>query len=102
MSDQMNQRVGGDADPRSDANSADRPMPPKHVASSQHVVDEALQLKPRQRVAARPAPKVTRLADARALEAHIERRRTLAEKIRLENPSRTEEEIEARLEQFGA
>jgi hypothetical protein len=41
------------------------------------------------------------IADGRALEAYIERRRRLAARIRLENPARTEEEIEARLEQFG-
>jgi hypothetical protein len=42
------------------------------------------------------------VAHVQALEAYIERRRKLAARIRLENPGRTEEEIEARLEQFGA
>ena len=42
------------------------------------------------------------ITDARALEAYAERRRKLAAQIRLEDPSRTEEAIEARLEQFGA
>jgi hypothetical protein len=53
------------------------------------------------RAAAKPVPKPKRIADAQALEAHAERRRRLAAQVRLENPSRTDEEIEARLEQFG-
>jgi hypothetical protein len=103
MSNQMNQSVGaGGDDSPSDANSADRLTPPKHIVSSTHVVGKDLQLKLPQRAAAQPVPKVTRAADVRALEAHIERRGKLAAKIRLEEPSRTEEEIEERLEQFGA
>jgi hypothetical protein len=47
------------------------------------------------------APKAVRAAAARELAAHAERRRRLAELIRVENPARTEEEVEARLEQFG-
>ena len=43
-----------------------------------------------------------RIAEEQALEAHAERRRRLAAQARVENPARTEEEIEARLEQFGA
>jgi hypothetical protein len=93
MINQINQSVGGDAAPRSDANPADP------LVSPTHMVDEALQAG---RGAARPAPRVMRMADVRALEVYIERRRKLAAKIRLENPSLTEEEIEARLEQFGA
>jgi len=42
------------------------------------------------------------VAAARALKAHVERRQRLAAQARVENPDRTEEEIEARLEQFGA
>ncbi len=94
MINQMNQ--GADAELRSDANSADRLMPLKHV------VDEALQSMRPERTTVRPEPKVMRIADLRGLEAYVERRRKLAARIRLENPSRTEEEIEARLEQFGA
>jgi len=93
MISQMSQGAGGDAEPRSDANSADRLMSPKNV------VDEALLSMQPERTA---EPKVMRIADVRALEAYVERRRKLAARIRLENPSRTEEEIEARLEQFGA
>ncbi len=93
MINQMNQGAGGDAEPWSDASSADRLMSPKNV------VDEALLSMQPERTA---EPKVMRIADVRALEAYVERRRKLAARIRLENPSRTEEEIEARLEQFGA
>jgi hypothetical protein len=52
--------------------------------------------------ASSPAPNAIRNANARTLEAHADRRRKLAARIRAEKPSRTEEEIEARLEQFGA
>ena len=96
MIDQMNQGAGSDAESRSDANSADRLM------SSKNVVNEALQLMQADQAVVRRAPKVVGMADVRALEAHVERRRKLAARIRSENPSRTEEEIEARLEQFGA
>jgi hypothetical protein len=54
------------------------------------------------RAATKPVPKNKRIADAQALEAHAERRRRLARQVREENPSRTEEEIEERLAQFGA
>ena len=49
-----------------------------------------------------PVPKTQRVADAQKPEAHAERRQRLAERIRVENPARSEEEIEERLEQFGA
>lgn len=54
------------------------------------------------RIATRPVPKNKRIAEAQALEAHAERRRRLAAQVREEKPSRTEEEIEERLAQFGA
>jgi hypothetical protein len=38
----------------------------------------------------------------RALQAYIERRKRLADRIRAEHPYFTEAEIEERLEQFGA
>jgi hypothetical protein len=72
MISQANQDVGGDAAPR---------------------LDRA--------TIAQAAPKAVRAAAARKLEAHAERRRLLAERIKVENPARTEEEVEARLEQFG-
>jgi hypothetical protein len=91
MIDQMNQRA--DADIRSDAISADR------LKSSKNVEGKILQSTRPERSA---APRnLMRIADVRALEAHVERRGKLAARIRLENPARTEEEIEARLEQFG-
>jgi len=96
MGNDMNQGADGDAALRMDANSADQPMSPKHVA------DEALQSMPPRRSTTRRPPNVMPIAHVQALEAYVERRRKLAAKIRLENPARTEEEIEARLEQFGA
>jgi hypothetical protein len=53
------------------------------------------------RAAMSQAPKLVRVAAKRELEAHVERRQRLSARIRVENPARTEEEIEARLEQFG-
>jgi hypothetical protein len=53
------------------------------------------------RAAGAPAPKSMHAATAQALEAHAERRQRLAERARVENPARTDEEIEARMEQFG-
>jgi hypothetical protein len=53
------------------------------------------------RTAMNQTPKSVRIAAERELEAHVERRQRLAAQIRVENPARTEEEIEARLEQFG-
>jgi hypothetical protein len=49
-----------------------------------------------------PVPKGDHSARARTLEAYAERRKALAARIRAENPSYTDAEIEARLEQFGA
>jgi hypothetical protein len=97
MISQMNHGAGADTEPRSDASLADQVM-----SSGQIKNGEALQSIQPQRIVVSPAPKVMRSADGRALEAFIERRRRLAARIRSENPARTEEEIEARLEQFGA
>ena len=94
MINHVNQGAGADAESRSDAISADRLM------SSKNIAGEAVQTAPPKRSA---APRnVMHKADMRGLEAHVERRSKLAARIKLENPSRTEEEIEARLEQFGA
>jgi hypothetical protein len=98
MINQANRDMGGGAEPRT-ANSTDQLM---SSANGGNVSDEGLLSVPRQQTAIPAAPKVTRMADAQALEAYVERRRKLAARIRLENPSCTEEEIEARLEQFGA
>jgi hypothetical protein len=66
---------------------------------TERVAGEALL--PLSRAATKPVPKTRLLADERALKAHAERRQRLAAQIRVENPSRTEEEIEERLAQFG-
>jgi hypothetical protein len=92
MINQMNQRA--DAEPRNDAVSLDL------LKSSKNVEGKTLpSSQPEQSTAPR---NLMRVADVQALEAYVERRRKLAARIRLENPTRTEEEIEARLEQFGA
>jgi hypothetical protein len=96
MIGETNQDAGGNAETRNLATAANA------AASEQtrRVEDEAPP--PRlSRAAAKPVPKTQRLADARALEAHAERRQRLAAQVRVENPSRTEEEIEERLAQFG-
>jgi len=95
MINQMNQGTTGNAELRSDANSPDRPMSPMSI------VERALQSMQLE-TTIQAAPQGRRVADVRALEAYVERRRKLAARIRLEDPSRTEDEIEARLEQFGA
>jgi hypothetical protein len=97
MISQMNHGAGADTEPRSDAGLADQAM-----SSGQIKQDEALQSTRSERTAVRRPPNVMPIAHVQALEAYIERRRKLAARIRLENPAHTEEEIEARLEQFGA
>jgi hypothetical protein len=97
MINQLNHDAGADTAPRSDASLADQVM-----SSGQIRKGEALQSIQPERIVVWPATKVMRIADVRALETYIERRRRLAARIRSENPARTEEEIEARLEQFGA
>ena len=97
MISQMNHGPGADTEPRNDASLADQVM-----SSGQVKKGEALQSMRSERTAARRPPNVMPVAHVQALEAYIERRRKLAARIRLENPARTEEEIEARLEQFGA
>ena len=98
MINQVNLDAGVHAKAGSDPNSADQPM-----ALGQITNVEALRSMRAERIGMPRKPKFKGImANARALEAYIERRRKLAERIRLEDPSRTEEEIEARLEQFGA
>ena len=91
----VDQDTSAHAEPRRDADPANL-----QISSGQVTNGEARRLMPEG--AALPWPKFTGMADARALEAYAERRSKLAAQIRFENPSRTEEEIEARLEQFGA
>jgi hypothetical protein len=97
MISQMNRGAGADTAPRSDASLAD-----EVISSGQVKKGEALQSMRSERTAVRRPPNVMPVAHVQALEAYVERRRRLAARIRLENPARTEEEIEARLEQFGA
>jgi hypothetical protein len=79
-------------------NPAEQQMSPAQVKNA---VDEALTME-REHATSASGPKGDRSAWARTLEAHAERRRALATRIRAENPSYTDAEIEARLEQFGA
>ena len=104
MIKQMNHFSGGDAESRSVPNAADQLMSPGQIKNA---VDETLRMMELERTAIPARPTGMPIADARTLEArtleaYVERRRKLAARIRAENPSCTEEDIEARLEQFGA
>ncbi len=96
MINQANQDPGGE--PHGDS-STDPLMSSGQVKAVGH---EAVRSLRPERAAIPSPPKAMHIADARALEAYVERRRKLAARIRMENPACTEEEIEARLEQFGA
>jgi hypothetical protein len=89
--------VGTHAETRRDADPANQQMPCGQITNV-----EALRSMWPGPIATLPTSKFMGITDARALEAYAERRRKLAAQIRLEDPSRTEEAIEARLEQFGA
>jgi hypothetical protein len=89
----VDQDASAHAEPRCHADPANQQIPSGQVSNV-----ETLRSMRLERLATLPAGR----ADTRALEAYVERRRRLAAQIRLENPSRSEEEIEARLEQFGA
>lgn len=91
LSDLGSEACGGSADP------ARPPMP-----AGQKAIDGASHVAERKRLASTPSPKNERSADARALQAHVDRRKRLAERIKAEHPSYTQDEIEARLELFGA
>ena len=99
MISQANQDAGRGVELGSDATSTDQLMPSGPI---RNVVDETPRSLLPEQAAIPSTPKVVRIGDGRALEAYVERRRKLAARIRVENPSCTEEEIEARLEQFGA
>jgi hypothetical protein len=98
MINETNLHTGGDVEARS-ANSADQLMSSGQIKNA---VDEGLRVMELERPAIPATLKGVRNADTRTLEAYVERRRKLAAQIRAENPSCTEEEIEARLEVFGA
>jgi len=96
MISQTGQDVGGNAEPRNLVSTANEGA---STEQSESAAGRGLPRLPR--IASKHVPKIKRIADAQALEAHVERRQRLATLIRVENPSRTEEEIEERLEQFG-
>src|ERR1700730_13994100 len=98
MIKQTNLYASGDAEARS-ANSPDQLMSSGEIKDA---VDEGLRIMELERTAIPAPPKGVREAGARTQAAYVERRRKLATQIRAENPSCTEEEIEARLEVFGA
>ena len=106
MIKKINHYAGGAAELRSDAISEDPLILSGQIKNTvdegllNNVVNEAWRLVELERTAA--IPKSARNVEARAMEAHIERRRRLSAQIRAENSLCTEEEIEARLEQFGA
>jgi hypothetical protein len=77
----------------------ENPAPPGQVAN---VVDEALRAMQRDQAGNPPPPMGIRDPGARTLQAYVDRRKRLVALIRAENPTCTEEYIEARLEQFGA
>ena len=96
MISQANQRRGGVAELPNEASSAN------HANHQEIRVDQSLrQVLMLDRTAIGKAPKSIRVAAERELEAHVERRKRLAARIRVENPALTEEEIEERLERFG-
>lgn len=99
MVKQMDRYAGMDVELRSSASAAEQLMSSGQIKNA---VDETLKMMERERTAKPEKPKGPRIAGAGVLEAYIERRKRLAARIRAENPSCTEEEIEARLEQFGA
>jgi hypothetical protein len=99
MIKQTNLYVDGNAPPQSGANSADQPMSSGRIKNA---VDEVLRVMGLESRAVPATPKGMRNADTRTLEAYVERRKKLSAQIRAENPNCTEEEIEARLEVFGA
>ena len=96
MISQTDQDVGGNAELQNLVSSANQGASPEQSGSAAGMGFPRLP-----RIASEHVPKIKRIADAQALEAHVERRQRLAALIRVENPSRTEEEIEERLEQFG-
>jgi len=81
------------------ANAAQEPTSPGRV---ENAADGASKLMERAPPANPTASKETRSTGTRTLEAYIERRKRLADRIRAEHPSYTEAEVEERMEQFGA
>jgi|SRR5215472_13863714 hypothetical protein len=98
MIKQTDHYAGADAEPLNSEKSGDQTISSGQMKDA---VDGALRLM-RQQAMTPATPKGIRNTEMRTLEAYIERRRKLAARIRSENPTCTDEEIEARLEQFGA
>jgi hypothetical protein len=92
-SDPGSEARGGSPDP------AQQSMPLSQVKKA---VGGAPQMMERERLARAPSPRNERSADTQAVQAYVNRRKRLAERIKVEHPSYTEDEIETRLEQFGA
>jgi len=102
MIKQTDHYVGGDAEPPSSAKSADQLISSGQIKNTMDEAPRMMKLERTTNPAVPPMPKGIRNAETQTLEAYIERRRKLAARIRAENPTCTEEEIEARLEVFGA
>jgi hypothetical protein len=102
MIKQTDHYVGGDAEPPSSAKSADQLISSGQIKNTTDEAPRMMKLERTTNPAVPPMPKGIRNAETQTLEAYIERRRKLAARIRAENPTCTEEEIEARLEVFGA
>ena len=102
MIKQTDHYVGGDAEPPSSAKSADQLISSGQIKNTTDEAPRMMKLERTTNPAVPLMPKGIRNAETQTLEAYIERRRKLAARIRAENPTCTEEEIEARLEVFGA
>jgi len=98
MIQQTKHDAGGDTARSGSANSAEPPVPSGQVKGA---VDGALRMMAWEKAPPASVSAGIPEANARTLEAYVARRKKLAARIRAENPDCTEEEIEARLEQFG-
>jgi hypothetical protein len=85
--------AGGGANPE---------LPPMRPGQVKNALEGASKMIEREQPAGLSPPKRGRSSGARALEAYIERRERLVNRIKAEHPYYTEAEIEHRLEQFGA
>ena len=99
MIKQMDHFGAGGAEPRGSGTHAAEP--PMSSGQVKNAVDGALRMMELEQAANSPAHAI-RNAHVLTLEAHVDRRKKLAARIRAENPYIAEEDIEARLEQFGA
>jgi hypothetical protein len=72
------------------------------AAQANDAMDGASKLMEREQPAIPPTLERIHPGSTRALQAYIERRKRLADRIRAEHPYFTEAQVEERLEQFGA